>query len=183
MTNEEALVAVIRELNTVGIPYMLVGSISANYYGVPRLTQDADVVVGLVDDLFGELARRLAPSIRFDPQLEFETVTMTKRRRANLGDAHYSFEFFEVSRDPHDQERFGRRVKLSILGVPAYLPTVEDVVITKLRWARPKDRQDIRGVLAIQGDAAFDWDYIHRWTETHGTRALLDEIRASIPEI
>jgi hypothetical protein len=62
-------------------------------------------------------------------------------------------------------------------------PTREDVVVQKLRWARPKDLEDAHDVIAVQGDGAFDWDYIHRWTETHGTRALLDEIRASIPEI
>ena len=30
---------------------------------------------------------------------------------------------------------------------------------------------------------ALDWDYIHHWCHLHGTRALLDEIRASIPPI
>jgi hypothetical protein len=28
-----------------------------------------------------------------------------------------------------------------------------------------------------------DWDYVHKWCEEHGTRALLDEIRQSIPPI
>lgn len=48
---------------------------------------------------------------------------------------------------------------------------------------RGKDANDISAVIAVQGDDAFDWDYIHRWTAEHGTRTLLDEIRASIPPI
>ncbi len=44
------------------------------------------------------------------------------------------------------------------------------------------DRDDIRGVIAVQADR-IDWDYVHRWCEQHGTRPLLDEIRASIPPI
>jgi hypothetical protein len=60
------------------------------------------------------------------------------------------------------------------------------VVITKLRWAvqgqRGKDRDDVRDVLAVQGDR-IDWAYVYAWCAQHGTRALLDEIRRSIPPI
>jgi hypothetical protein len=61
-----------------------------------------------------------------------------------------------------------------------FLPAADDVIITKLRWCRSKDRDDIRDVIVIQGDA-IDWDYVHGWCAQHGTRALLDEIRATIP--
>jgi hypothetical protein len=56
-----------------------------------------------------------------------------------------------------------------------------------LRWAmiakRGKDRDDVRDVIAVQGDEVLDWDYIHHWCGLHDTRELLDEIRASIPPI
>jgi hypothetical protein len=95
-------------------------------------------------------------------------------------------EFFPLSRDPHDRERFARRVPKTVLGRSVWLPTAEDVTITKLRWAllgqRSKDRDDARDVLAVQGDA-LDWDYIHAWCDRQGTRALLDEVRRSIPPI
>jgi hypothetical protein len=58
------------------------------------------------------------------------------------------------------------------------------VIVTKLRWAqnaaRGKDRDDVKDVIVVQGDA-IEWDYVHHWCNVHGTRALLDEIRASIP--
>ncbi len=47
---------------------------------------------------------------------------------------------------------------------------------------RSKDREDVRDVIAVQADN-IDWQEVHRWCELHGTRALLDEIRASIPPI
>jgi hypothetical protein len=66
------------------------------------------------------------------------------------------------------------------------LPTVEDVIITKLRWVsilkRSKDKDDVRAVLAVQGDN-IDWPYVYSWCDQHGTRALLDEIRSSIPPL
>ena len=42
-----------------------------------------------------------------------------------------------------------------------WLPTAEDVIITKLRWSllgrRSKDRDDARDVIAVQGDR-IDWE-------------------------
>ena len=62
------------------------------------------------------------------------------------------------------------------------MPTAEDVVVMKMRWAlslnRPKDADDARGVIAVQGER-LDWDYIRRWCDDHGTRELLEQVRAS----
>jgi hypothetical protein len=72
------------------------------------------------------------------------------------------------------------------MGREVNMPTVEDVIITKLRWAlmaqRSKDREDVRNIIAIQ-DQNIDWSYVHGWNDQHGTRALLDEIRLSIPPL
>lgn len=64
------------------------------------------------------------------------------------------------------------------------LPAAEDVIITKAYWALgrkySKDRDDVRDVIAVQGDQ-LDWDYIYAWADRQGTRYLLDEIRGEIP--
>lgn len=186
MTGNEAVVVVVEALEACGIPYMLVGSYSSNIYGSDRATQDADFVIELDQGEMGDLARRLEPSIRIDPQMSFETVTMTRRLVANVVGTTFRVEFFFLSADSHDQERFQRRRQVPFLDRRIWIPTAEDVIVTKLHWAilgnRSKDRDDVRDVIAVQGDR-IDWDYVHRWCEQHGTRALLDEIRASIPPI
>jgi hypothetical protein len=186
MSGNEAVLEVIEALETCGIAYILVGSYSTNAYGIPRLTQDADFVIELGETSIGELARRLAPSIRIDPLMSFETVTMTRRYVAEVVGTPFKIELFLLNNDPHHQERFRRRQLVNTLDRQVWLPTPEDVIVTKLHWAllanRSKDRDDARDVIAVQGDR-IDWDYVHRWCEQHGTRALLDEIRASIPPI
>jgi hypothetical protein len=111
---------------------------------------------------------------------------LTRRYVAEVVGTAFKIEFFLLRNDPHHQERFRRRQLVNTLGRQVWLPTPEDVIITKLHWAflanRSKDRDDARDVIAVQGDRS-DWDYVHRWCEQHGTRALLDEIRASIPPI
>jgi hypothetical protein len=84
--------------------------------------------------------------------------------------------------DPFARERFARRQRSPFLGRQAFVPTPEDVVVVKLRWAlslnRSKDVEDARGVIAVQGDR-LDWNYIRRWCDAHGTRELLDKVQAS----
>ena len=85
--------------------------------------------------------------------------------------------------DAHAQERFSRRRSTRFDGEPTCIPTPEDVIVTKLRWARAKDVADIRDILRFMEPAALDWDYLRRWTNSHGTREALDAIRASVSNV
>jgi hypothetical protein len=185
-TENEATLAVIDALETLGIPYMLVGSLSSNAYGIPRSTHDADFVIECAAEFLPRLAAHLGPVYRLDPQMTFETATLTRRHVMNVLGIPFKIEFFHLSDDPHDQERFKRRKRVKLQDREVNLPTVEDVLITKLRWVsmlnRTKDKDDVRAVLAVQGDN-IDWPYVYGWCDQHGTRALLDEIRSSIPPL
>lgn len=55
MSQQELLIAAVRALDAVGVPYMLTGSVVSSYYGEPRATHDFDVVVSLDDDLVSGL--------------------------------------------------------------------------------------------------------------------------------
>jgi hypothetical protein len=178
----------IEALESAAIPYMLVGSFSSNVYGVSRATKDADFVVQCRGNELAALVRHLGHPFRFDPQAMFETVTATTRYTVTVEGLAFRIELFRLSDDPHDRERFRRRreFRLSEIGRQVFLPTAEDVIITKLRWAlhaqRGKDRDDVRDVIVVQGDA-LDWAYIRGWCDQHGTRELLEQIRAEIPPL
>lgn len=184
MTGDEAVLKVVEALEALGIGYILVGSLSSNFYGVPRATQDADFVMQLGDVSLNELQSRLGPAFQLDRQAAFETVSMTTRHVLKLPECNFTIELFRLSDDEHDQARFRRRRRAEVLGRAVWLPTAEDVVVTKLYWAATrtpaKDRDDARNVIAVQGDR-LDWDYICSWADQHGTRDLLDEIRRDIP--
>lgn len=186
MTSLEATIAVIQAIEALEVPYMLVGSLSSSYYGMPRSTQDADLVLHLGDTSIRAVAERLGPAFRLDPQMSFETVTGTYRYVLEVVDSLFKIELFLLGDDPHDQERFRRRRRVQTPQGEAFLPAAEDVIVTKLRWSllgkRSKDVNDVRSVLLVQGNA-LDWEYIYRWCDQHGTRDLLDDIRRSIPPV
>lgn len=186
MTIEEALRIVVEALEESATPYMVVGSFSTNFYGKRRPTKDADLVVELGPKTIRHLAQRISPALRLIPQMSFETATCTTRHEIDVVGTDLKIELFHLSDDEHDQERFRRRKRELLTDHQAWVPTAEDVIVTKLRWAdragRQKDRNDLQTVISVQGDM-LDWDYIYSWADRHGTRSLLDEIRKSIPPI
>lgn len=183
MNSDQATAAVIEALNALQIPYMLVGSFSTNFYGIPRSTQDADIVVQLAPGAISALVKRLGQPFQLDPQMSFETVTATTRYILRLSDGPFCIELFLLSDDSHDVERFARRRSDRFGDHDVFLPTVEDVIITKLRWShsgrRQKDVDDVANVIAVQGDR-IDWGYVNPWCDRHGTRELLDSVRRSL---
>lgn len=59
----------------------------------------------------------------------------------------------------------------------------EDVIVWKLRWARPKDLDDVRSVIFVrEREGKLDWNYIRSWCAKHGTTDRLENAIASLPQ-
>ena len=106
MNLEDAVLAVLAGLNRLAVPYMLVGSFSSNTYGIPRATQDADFVVQVEAEGVRRIVEQLGPPFRLEPQVTFETITATTRYAVEVTGTAFTIEFFLLSDDPHDIQRF-----------------------------------------------------------------------------
>ena len=69
------MVSVADALAASGIAYLLAGSFSSNYYGIPRSTKDADFVVELRGGVGRDFMARLGADFEADPQLSFEPAS------------------------------------------------------------------------------------------------------------
>jgi hypothetical protein len=179
MTAVEFVTRVIDALEQLHVPYMAVGSFSVNVYANPRSTKDADFVVQFGDDTITQIMNELGSDFELDQQMSFETITATTRYKVRHRQTLFLIELFFLSDDPHDRQRFARRLKGDINGRPVYVPTAEDVIIQKLRWSRhgkrQKDVDDARNVLAVQA-GRLDIPYMRGWCDEHGTREVLEQL-------
>jgi hypothetical protein len=183
MTSEQSVVVRVADaLKACEIDYMLSGSFASNMYGIPRSTRDADFVLQCRGGVGEEFCERLGDGFEFDPQLAFETVTGTYKQLLKQKGSAFQVELFQLSSDPHDQMRFTRRRPAELFGRRLWFATAEDVIVTKLRWARTKDKDDARDVMSVQR-GKLDWPYIEEWCRRHGSLELMEEIRRSVPEI
>ena len=162
MNLEEAITKVIEALNEIGVSYMLVGSFSSMYYSFPRSTTDADFVVGTQDLDIHRLATTLGTQFKFDRQLSFETIGGSIKTEIEIEDTPFRIEIFRLTNEPFDQSRFERRRKIILFGKQVWIPTVEDVILQKLIWDRPKDREDVAGVIEANRQS-LDHEYLQFW--------------------
>jgi len=182
MTVSDVMLRVAAALERSRVPFMLVGAFSSNYHGIARSTQDVDIVIELNTPLTGEFGCLLGQDFEAEPQLSFETNTGTQRQEFRVNGTVFKVELFRLSDDAFDQQRFQRRKPAMVAGQQVWFPTPEDVIVMKLRWARAKDKDDVREVMSVQR-GKLDWNYIEDWCKRHNSFALMQEIRRTVPEI
>jgi hypothetical protein len=177
----DALLQIVDYLNRLGIPYLLGGSWASMAHGIPRATQDADLLVQLTSSDVEPLLALLAPDFYVSPEAIAEAI----RRGASfnvipLGLA-FKIDLFVAPDQPYEKEELARRVAYQITDDPprfVFVATPEDVILSKLRWYRlggeQSERQwsDIQGVLRVQ-EAALDQGYLRLWAGTLGVHDLL----------
>ena len=176
-TERELLVDCLDRLNRLRVPYMLVGSMASNYWGIPRTTHDLDFVLVLqqsdVDSfavVFGEGFFIQIESIRsaFSPPHQFNALDEQSALKVD---------FWLLRDDSFERSAFDRRQQVTLFGTPAWITTAEDVILHKFFWHRmsPSDRQlrDAAGVYAVQGNA-LDISYLRQWALTLGVEQELD---------
>jgi hypothetical protein len=173
----EVLTIVTGRLEAAGIPYMLTGSFAANYYAVPRMTRDIDLVV----ELSAADADRLCALFEDDFYLDRGAVraAIAGRGAFNLIHQAYVVKVDCIVRKDSDYRRteFVRRRRGSIEGHGLALVAPEDLIISKLDWRRETRSEvqlaDVRNLLRSVPD--LDKQYLEHWIERLGLGALYRE--------
>jgi len=175
----DVLKTVARRLDGLGIPYMVTGSMAVNYYAVPRMTRDIDIVV----ELAGEDAERLSEAFEGDFYVDREAVRRAIERRGlfNLihGASVVKVDFVVRKESEYRREEFARRRRIRVEDEELCLVTPEDLIISKLDWARQSRSEvqfsDVRNLLASV--PSLDHAYVERWAGRLGLEALYREVR------
>jgi len=175
----QALIA----LNASGIPYALSGFLASNFYVVARSTKGVDFFVGTDAASLARLFDSLRDQFDTDRRPSFEIATHTTRYIPDHRSSAFKTELFLLSHDRFDCSRFARRRLDAYEDIPVWVMATENMMVQKFRWLKlsrnPKHREVVRRVLAYSG-AGLDIAYVFRWTDRHGTRALLEEIREEV---
>ena len=144
-----------------------------------------DVISVQGEDTIDAIVSHMKDVVDFGEQVQFDTLTWGKRHIGSTKCSPYlKVELFELFDDPFVMEQFRRRRHMLVptLKVETYVPTAEDVIVQKLRWARDKDLSDALDVLIVQEPKNLDMDYVRHWCCEHGSESRLGDALAKIPE-
>lgn len=166
---KELLERLVRLLDENGIPFMIAGSFASAAHGLPRTTQDLDVVVEPPDE--AALLRLVSAMPVDDYYVDRDAARDAWRRRSmfNVVDlaSGWKVDFIVRKERPFSREEFQRRAPHKLLDVPVFVASAEDTVIAKLEWSKlsggsERQRRDVAGIVATVGPA-LDRAYVERW--------------------
>jgi hypothetical protein len=155
----DLLAALAVTLSRLRIPWYVFGAQAVIIWGRPRLTADLDITVRLGADEPEHLVRALEKAgfhLRVEGEKEFV------RRTRVLPFVHRASELPVdiVLAGPGLEEAFlSRAVAVTVAGVRVPVISPEDLIATKILAGRPKDIEDVRGILR-ERSASLDVDSI-----------------------
>ena len=147
------LKAIAKCLDAAGIPYMDMGGQAVLLYGEARFTRDIDITVALTPDEADNLLLSLK-SCGFSPTPKDVAGFIAKTwvlpvEQVDMGvmvDIVFSILPFE--RDAIENARI-----VEVEDVPIRFIPLEELVVQKLLAGRPRDIEDVEGIVEIQGTA------------------------------
>jgi predicted nucleotidyltransferase len=141
----------------------IIGGVAASLLGRPRMTRDVDGVV-LLGETPVEAYLKAALKEGIEPRIEDvigffqQSKVLLLRHIASGVDVDVSAGLLQF-----EQEAFQRSVLVRFGGQRFRLPAPEDLIILKAVARRPKDYEDIRGIVAAHSD--LDYSRIELWAK------------------
>lgn len=167
MSAAEVLGKVTAHLEFSGISYMLVGSFASSFHGALRSTRDVDFVIEATPPQLHQLIAYLQAD-NYYAELDDALDALKHESLFNVIDNTSGWKIdliFRKSRS-FDQEEFRRRVPAKLFDIQLHVASAEDVIVSKLEWAKiggsHRQIEDAAKVLLAQWDS-LDQLYLSKW--------------------
>lgn len=179
MTGEIAtLKHVCQCLEELNIPYMLTGSFAANFYAVPRMTRDIDIVI----EIFNPDIDKFFHAFQGVYYLDKGTLSEAIEHEGMFNIVHQGtvikIDFILRKDTPYRREEFRRKRQIEFDDVKIWIVSPEDLVISKLFWAQDSlsERQlsDIKNILSTS--IGLDEEYIQKWVSGLGLNSIYEKV-------
>jgi hypothetical protein len=175
----EFVTTVIKSVHDLGFPYIVTGSFASMTYSDIRTTKDIDLVVHAPFESIDEFRTKMIEKGFIIPSISPSTDMFNVIHP----DTPWKADIILWQDEPFEKERFERRVLVELLpGVNAYIPTVEDMILAKLRWIEGRDSalqlRDIESMIEVNVDS-IDRSYLRLWADQLAVNERLEEILAN----
>ena len=173
-TELDVLAIVSDRLERQGLAFMLTGSFALAYYATPRMTRDLDIVVALQAVDIDRLVESFSADFYVDADIARHAVQAETLFNLLHLESGIKVDLIVRKSSEYRQGEFQRRAPVQGAGVRAWVVSREDLIISKLVWARESGSElqlrDVRALLMKPVDGA----YLQSWAKSMGVRADLE---------
>jgi len=157
---EDLLEKIAITLDKKGIPYMVIGGQAVLVYGEPRLIRDIDISLGVTADQVG-VVQTIVSKAWLRPLVDPEVFT-PKTMVLPCHDPETGIRVdFILSFTPYEEQAMKRATLLGIDRAGVRFASLEDLIIHKLVFGRPRDLEDVRSMMLKNKE--MDVRYIRKW--------------------
>ena len=166
MTQKDFFSDLIRKIEAAGISYMVTGSFASSYHGEPRASNDVDIIIAPSKYQLEAFISSLGSDFYVDSDTAKEALN--RQSIFNIIDCLRGWKADLIIRKqrPFSREEFCRRIQGTIAGIQVAVVSPEDIILSKLEWAKKGKSQlqfrDALGVASIQF-RQLNTDYLSKW--------------------
>ena len=165
MTEElQTLRDITTRLDTAGMDYMLTGSVALNCYAQPRMTRDIDLVVAFFLKDAARIEQVLGPDYYVSPEAARDAVLHQSSFNAIHQRSLTKVDFMVRKNEEYRRHEFARRVRVRVEDFEVWVVSKEDLILSKLDWARDSHSQrqlaDVENLIAT----GCDMEYLRAWS-------------------
>lgn len=172
----ELLLDVTRRLEDAGLDYMLTGSMALNHYAQPRMTRDIDIVLALFLKDLETLPKIFGDDFYFSPEAARQAILNQSTFNVIHNDTLIKVDFMIRKRENYRLVEFERRQRITVQGSSLWIVSKEDLILSKLDWARDSQSQrqfaDVENLLATGADM----EYLKTWSQKLNLTAMLTRV-------
>jgi predicted nucleotidyltransferase len=144
-----------KDMNDAGVDYLLIGGVAVNFYGIPRMTYDLDLVIALNSENILKLLARLS-DWGYKPRAPVDPRDMTDEQKRAIWIREKNMKAFSFYHEkeaigeidvlidlPIPYEALKERAKVfDIKGTRVPVISLQDLIDLKLRAGRQQDLSD-----------------------------------------
>jgi hypothetical protein len=187
----KAVALVLSVLDELGIRYYAGGSVASSVHGVPRYTQDIDLVADLRVEQVDLLAAKLSGDFYADADQMREAIRHGRAFNLIHFTTGFKIDIFSLKKGIFQAGAMDRSEKRAWEldpegGIELPVASPEDTILEKLMWYRQggqlSDRQwnDVLGIVTTR---PLDLEYLREWAPKLGVADLLDRLFAESSQI
>jgi len=183
MANElDVIRDVCGKLEQAALDYMLTGSIAMNYYAIPRMTRDIDIVIAVQPGYLDRLIELFQPDYYVSREAIAGAIAHSSIFNLIHNESVIKVDCIVKKNTPYRRVEFERRVRISLGDFFVWIVSKEDLIISKLFWARDSHSElqlrDVRNLAKTGCDNVF----IEHWVADLGLTTLWRECAESLNE-
>jgi len=146
---------------------MLTGSFAANFYTVPRMTRDADIVIKIQKSQVSKVIQLFHKEFYIDKNAILDAIDTQSMFNAIHNDSIFKIDFIICKDSSYRQVEFERRRQIECHGQLIWIVAPEDLILSKLEWAKDSlstiQLKDVKNLLT--SIKTLDLSYIDFWIQ------------------